>query len=368
MSEAKISRAEAEAAVKAAGTKTGAAKALGVSEAAVRRALDRPADPTNLEALRHAKEAKEARAQIKALQARILQLEDAAGFYEQIERVAPIEAQRTRDKSGKRNGTIVTVASDWHTGESVSLEETDGRNEYDREIFKRRAAKFWDNVLWLRNDIRRTVTSDDHILSLNGDLISGSIHDELAATNWGGPVTQVEECAVALESGIRELAADCRRLIIPCVHGNHGRSSIKSRVKDGFEYSYEAMMFRFLRAATRDLENVEWLIPRAESVAVEAHGKRIRFQHGTFVKFGGGVGGPLVPLSKWAMRQNSADLYVFGHFHWLCNFDKIIVNGSLIGDSSYNAEFGLGSRPPEQCNFVLDESHGLRRFDPVSVT
>ena len=375
----RLTPAQAAAAIRKHGGRNAAARALGVSHAVLSYWLKPPA-PTRVAAaaldvgeIRAARTAQHDAATLRLLRRKLADAAEAADFFDAIPRCKPIVAATSKRKTGRRPGTIVTIASDWHFGEVVTAEETNGGNVYNMRIAHERAARFWANVLWLREDILRTVDSPDHVLSLNGDMISGSIHPELLATNDGGITTQVGEVCGALEAGIRQLAPKCRRLVIPCIHGNHGRSSLKSHMKDGFENSAEAMMYRFLRGALRDVPNIEWLIPRAESVMVEVQGRRLRFQHGTFLRSQGGVGGILVPLSRWAHRMSGADhtradWYVFGHFHQACTFGQVVVNGSLIGDSSYNLELGLSSRPAEQVNFVIDAAHGLRRFDPVSVT
>jgi hypothetical protein len=307
-------------------------------------------------------------AAVKALQRRIVQLEDESDFYAQLRPVAPIEVARSRPKSGKRPATPVTLASDWHIGEVVTAEETLGRNTYDLAEAKRRAANFWDNVLWLRDDWARTQTCDDHLLSLNGDMITGQIHPELTETNEVGMVDQVSECVGMIVPGVRALAAKSRRLIVTCVGGNHGRWTPKSQIKTGHQNNAEGLLYRWLRSECKDLENVEWIIPRAEGCALDVMGTRVQIQHGTQIKSQGGVGGILVPLTRWALRAASADLYLFGHFHQASWFESVIVNGSLIGDSGYSKWHGMTFRPPEQVGFVIDERRAVRHFERISVT
>lgn len=354
-----------------------AAEELGCSRAALHLALMNRGiragehlkrDPTDLTHLRGKLREQATNKAVKALQKRLLAAEEAQDFYDRIGSASPIKVS-TGPKTGMRPGTICSVASDWHVGEVVTDEETHGTNHYDLAEARKRAAKYWDNVLWLRKDICRTVNSPDHVLSLNGDGISGSIHEELSESNEVGLVEQVEQYISMTEPGIRALAKEVPgRLIIPCVHGNHSRMNKgRSMVKIGWSVSLEALGYRWLRDKMKDVPNIEWVIPQAESVALEILGHRFRFQHGTHIKSQGGIGGILVPLTRWAVRQNTADYYVFGHFHQACAFGRVIVNGSLIGESAYTVENGFEAKPPEQVNFVVDEQHGLRRFDPVSV-
>lgn len=306
-------------------------------------------------------------ARVKALQNKIIELEAAQDFYSQLHHVPNIEVNRSRPKSGKRPTTPVAFASDWHVGEVVTEEETIGRNHYDLKEARRRAGNYWDNILWLRKSWQAHETCEDQLLCINGDMVSGNIHPELLETNEVGLVEQVSECLGMLLPGVKELAACSRRLIITCTNGNHGRITAKSQIKTGWANSLESLLYRWLRAECKGLDNIEWHIPKAEGLAVDVMGYRFQIQHGTQIKSQGGIGGILVPLTRWATRAASAHYYGFGHFHQAECYGKIIVNGSLIGDSAYSKWLGLEYREPEQVALVIDAKRGLRHFERVSV-
>ena len=309
---------------------------------------------------------------VAKLQAMLLQADANERLFRKLGKVPEIKINRSRPKSGKRAATPLSMASDWHVGETVSHEETLGKNHYDIAEARRRAGNYWDNVLWLRKEAKRTQSCDDHVLNLNGDMISGNIHPELSETQCAQLADQVDECVGMIMPGIAALAADCRRLLVPCTHGNHGRITEKSRVKTGWSNSLETQLYRRLRDRAKDqgLDNVEFYIPRAENLQIDVMGYRLQFQHGTQFRSQGGIGGILVPLVRACTRMQAsvfANYYFFGHFHIACMFEMCLVNGSLIGDSAYSRAHGMTYREPEQINVVIDEKRGLRRFDPVSV-
>jgi hypothetical protein len=382
----------AKTALKASSSISEAANRVGVDGTSLRNAfrvrkldpakfLGKPPPPahTDIGAARERLVQRATLADVRALQARLVAADERWDFYtklREIPEVRAVRSNRSRPKSGKRAGTPCTIASDWHFGERVTLEETLGRNSYDIKEAHRRAGNFWDNVFWLRRAVQRDgVSADDHVLNLNGDMISGSIHSELIETNDVPLIEQVFEVARAIKPGLRELSRTCRKVYVPCTHGNHARVTDKSRIKTGWANSLESILYRILRDWSADvgLDNIEWIIPRAENLQIDVHGWRLQAQHGTQIKSQGGIGGILVPLTRWATRSASANYYLFGHFHTACQFESVIVNGSLIGDSSYSTANAMGGkagkpRPPEQVNFLIDERRGLRRFDPVSVT
>lgn len=311
-----------------------------------------------------------AKAEAKAMGSRLVQLEDAISFMHRAPAVPPkINTPRSRPKSGKRTATPVFVVSDTHFGETVTRAESLGLNEYNLEIAASRMRKCWDNMLWLRADMARTQTCEDTLLVLNGDIVSGDIHDELRETNDGGLRSQCDAAFAALLPGIQEMAAVTPGVLhVVCIGGNHGRLTHKQHIKNGHEHSAEHLgVYDPLRRVIGDKQGkVSWHIPQAERYLFDVHGRRVAIQHGTMIRSQGGIGGTLVPMTRWTTRVNDADLYIFGHFHEADAYGKIIKNGSLIGASGYTKWLGVEDRPPEQVAFVIDSDAGVRRFERVS--
>lgn len=307
----------------------------------------------------------------KMLATRVVELEDAVGFMHAVPLHPPvIRTPRSRPKSGKRPGTPQFMLSDLHFGETVTLAETLGANEYDLKIAARRVSKCFDNMLWLRDDMARTVTCDDTVLYLNGDIVSGDIHDELRETNDGGLRAQCDAAFRALLPGIEAFAdATPGILHVVCIGGNHGRLTHKQHIKNGTEHSAEHLgVYDPLRRVIGDRAGkISWHIPSSERYKLTIHDRRVAVQHGTMIKSQGGIGGTLVPMTRWVTRTNDADLYLFGHFHEADAYGKIVKNGATIGSSAYTKWLGIEDRPPEQVGFVLDHVHGVRRFERVSV-
>lgn len=312
------------------------------------------------------------KAEAAALADRLLKLEAEVDFMHRAAAHKPsIATPKSRPKAGKRVASPVFFLSDLHFGESVTREESLGQNEYDMAEAKRRFAKCVDNMLWLRADMARTQTCDDTLLVLGGDIVSGDIHDELKETNDGGLLDQCAGAVAAVAPGIKVLAdATPGVLHVVAVGGNHGRLTKKKQIKNNFQHSVEHIgVYHPLRMALGDQGGkIAWHIPRAERFLFDLHGRRVSIQHGDMIRSQGGIGGVLVPMQRYVHRDAKADLYMFGHFHQAECFGKIVINGSLIGESAYTGWIGVESRPPEQVAFVLDADRGVRRFERVSVT
>jgi hypothetical protein len=270
-----------------------------------------------------------------------------------------------------RVATPCFMLSDLHFGETVTLEESLGTNEYNLEIAAARMRKCWENMLWLRKDMSRTNTCEDTFLFLNGDVISGDIHAELSETNDGGIRSQCDAAFAALHPGILALADDTPNVLhVVCIGGNHGRLTYHQQIKNGTEHSAEHLgVYDPLRRAIGDRNGkIAWHIPRGERHISEIQGMRVSAQHGTMIRSQGGIGGVLVPMTRWVTRTADADLFVFGHFHEDDAYGKIVKNGSLIGQSGYTKWLGVEPREPKQVGFMIDQTRGLRRFERLWVT
>ncbi len=347
-----------------------AAALIGAAQAAD---APRPAERITAEA-RAAGSATRARAEVKSLTAELLEAQAALAFMHAAPAHPPrIAAPKSRAKHSKslRAGTPVWLLSDLHFGEVVTLEETLGANEYNLEIAAARVSKCIDNMLWLRADMARTQSCDDTVLVLNGDIVSGDIHDELRETNEGGLRDQCNAAVNALMPGIQAAAEVTPGILhVVCIGGNHGRLTHKQHIKNGTQHSVEHIgVYDPLRRYIGDMGGkIAWHIPAAERYIIDVYGRRVSIQHGTMIRSQGGIGGTLVPMTRWVTRDNAADLYLFGHFHEADAYGKIIKNGATIGTSAYVRWLGIEDRPPEQVTFALDADRGVRRFERVSVT
>lgn len=344
----------------------------GAATAAAKRTDTKPKTPAELvKAERLQQHAATLSRQQSGLVKRVTELEDALEFMY----AAPCAPARiktpTRPKSGLRVATPCFMLSDLHFGEVVTLAETLGANEYNLAIAKQRTEKAIANMLWIRDDMARTNTCDDTVLLLNGDIVSGDIHDELRETNEGGLRDQCDAAFLTLLPGVKAFAeATPGRLHVVCIGGNHGRLTHKQHIKNGHQHSAEHLgVYDPLRRVLGDMNGkIAWHIPRSERHILDVHGYRLSTQHGTMIRSQGGIGGVLVPMTRWITRANDADYYAFGHFHEADAYGKAIKNGATIGTSAYVKWLGIEDRPPEQVGWLLDAVRGMRRFERVSCT
>lgn len=277
------------------------------------------------------------------------------------------------DKAEVREATAFGILSDIHLEEKVELELVNGLNEYNPDIAKNRVEKFFVNFLKLVNKERHSSKINKAVLALLGDNITGYIHEDLKETNYLSPTEATLYAKDIIISGIKYLVeqGNFTEIIVPCCKGNHGRTTTTKRFSSAYKNSYEWMMyhdienmFEILGSVDKRYKIVKFIIPKSELTYIEVYGKTIRFGHGDHFSFGGGVGGMIIPMSKWLFRineQKSAYMTFIAHWHSILTepTHNCMVNGSIIGMTGYGVSFGGVNRDPQQIFALLDSKRGF---------
>lgn len=273
--------------------------------------------------------------------------------------------------SGTNEGTVVWVASDWHTEENVGA-EVGGLNTYNVDIAKQRAIKFFQSGLRLTQLLHQDIKISTIVLALLGDFITNDIHGaENAEKNEYQPIHALIIAQNMLVSGIDfVLANSAYNLVIPCHSGNHSRTTITTRFASENGHSLEYLMYLFLADHYRHEPRIQFIIPEGMHSYLQIYDTTIRFHHGHAVKYGGGVGGIYIPVNKAIAQWNkgrSADLDVFGHFHQMRDGGNFLCNGSLIGYNAFALSIKADFERPKQTLFLMDKKRGRTCTWPILV-
>lgn len=282
--------------------------------------------------------------------------------------VKPIKPREV--KSGHREATWVALASDWHIEESVDPAKVNGVNSYNLAISRHRVSRFFSGVSWLVNYHKDKFKLRDGVLWLGGDLITGYLHEENLEANECSPVQAIATLHTWVAEGIRYVLANTQteKLKIICNSGNHGRLTHKKRHTTQEANSIEWLLYHFLAREFVDESRIEFTLPNGPQTYLQVYDRVIRFTHGDDTKYGGGVGGILIPIRKAIQRWQTvrrADLTIMGHYHQYHDMDDLIINGSLIGYNSYALGAGCQFEHPKQGFFLEDTKRG--KVMPASV-
>jgi len=262
------------------------------------------------------------------------------------------------DKREISEATAVAVLSDVHFAETVESENVNGRNEYNPDVAKKRLEKFFQNLVRLIQIFGEKSHIHNLVLALLGDLINGQLREEAMENNSMRPMEEMLAVKEILSSGIRYILDNTSlRLVIPCHSGNHARTTKKIHVSTEAGNSLEYVLYHSLAHDFKDEKRVKFIIPTSYHSFVDVGGVTIRFHHGHFMRYMGGVGGIYIPVNKAIAQWNKVqrvDLDVFGHYHQHRDGGNFVCNGSVIGWNEYANSIKADYEKPKQAFFLVD--------------
>lgn len=304
-------------------------------------------------------------------------LKALAGEYKRKGVPAWVSLSKSKPKMSQDSGlsTAVVVLSDTHFDEVVNPAEVDYVNEYNRKIAESRLAQFFHNTIALAKEHTAGIAYEGIVCCLAGDMISGDIHEELANTNEATSIQTVLHWSGLVADGLRLLADAFGRVYVPCVVGNHGRTTRKPRAKQRVHTSLDWMLYQIVARELSGDDRITMDISEAADLLFDVHGTRFLLTHGDQFKGGSGIAGALSPLMIGDSRKRKRgittgrpyDYMIVGHWHQYGMFKSIIMNGSLKGYDEYAYVSNFDVEPPQQAWFVVDSRHGITLRAPVLV-
>lgn len=285
-------------------------------------------------------------------------------------------------KAANRQSVPLTNWSDWHFGEVISRREVAGVNEFNVAIAEKRIQRLVERTIDLCFNHMVNPDYPGIVVCLGGDLMTGSIHDELAQTNERTDTQCVVDLVGHLAWALAQMADRFGKVYVPCVVGNHGRNTLKPRAKGRTHTSYEWLIYRMLEMHLRSDARIQFEIPDESDVHFQVFGRRYMLTHGDAlgVKGGDGIIGSLGPIMRGRIKTHTSetqigrdfDTLLIGHWHTYLPLPGLIVNGSLKGYDEY-ARLYLRARyqPPIQAlTFVHpkwgETAHWAVRCDEAS--
>ena len=273
--------------------------------------------------------------------------------------------------------------SDLHAGEEVRAAEISGINEYNPSVFVTRIRRLFSAAVEI---LPRWASDSDLVgvvVAVNGDLVSGDIHDELRRTNAIPALEQVYLVADELAAGINMLATQFGHAWVTVTPGNHGRTTEKTHAKRTSALSYDMLVGELIRRHFRTESRVTVLLADGPDLEYPILGWQVFQSHGDALGTGGGKGfaGPVLPIARGAKNvewqayrlHKRHDIILTAHYHTSSNPARgVLANGSVVGFNEYANRIRAGIEPPQQWLALIHEKSGIRerceiRLDDVTV-
>lgn len=305
----------------------------------------------------------------KSLREKLRTQESRVKFYETLDAVRPHDIPEYTPTGGE--AVAVGILSDTHIEERVDRDDVPGAvNEYNPDIAAKRMEQYFQRLLMLVNTQRHMTKINTLVQGILGDIITGNIHEDLSESNYMSPPKATLLAEEFISGGLEFLLSkgNFDKIIIPCTHGNHGRTTKKMRVKTSADNSYEWMMYQHLAKQWKHEKRLEWHIGTGLHVYLNLNGTVCRFHHGDAINYQGGVGGLAVPLGKAVKDWNTvcrADLDFIGHWHQCRDYGHTIVNGSMIGYNAYALRIKAPFEAPKQAFTLIDRKRGKSLFASI---
>jgi hypothetical protein len=249
--------------------------------------------------------------------------------------------------------------SDLHVGEVVRPDEIGGLNEYNPDVFVRRIRRAFAAT----TEILPRWSADGKLVGIcvavNGDLVSGDIHDELRRTNALTAHEQVYLVVDELCAGFAHLADAFGQVMAVFTPGNHGRTTEKTHAKRVSGLSYDTLIGEQVRRHFADDKRVSVVVAAGPDAVYPILGWTVFQSHGDALGSGGGKGfaGPVLPIIRgtksveWqaARVRRHYDIILTAHYHTSANpGGGVLANGSVVGYGEFANRIRAGVEVPQQ--------------------
>lgn len=356
------------------GSKRKAASELGVARTTFRRLLkkgqnqDSNYEDKDLKIRRLEKTVSSLKTELKKAQDEQLTNSDVRkyilGIKEQGDALPDWTVQKKKDKN--QDNIPSMLLADFHWGEQVEPSQVFGLNEYNMEIAQKRIKKVTENAIWLLRYHIRQESYPGFVLHLNGDLISGDIHDELSQTNEDQVMPVVLDVYGNLKQVIEHLVKEFGKVFVPCTIGNHGRTNKKPQHKAQAYKNFDWIIYHLLADWFASDDRVTFLIGDDDEIQFEINNHVYRQTHGAQFRGGTGFIGAIAPISRGENKKRIAaqsqgmtyDTLVLSHFHQTLWQPRTVVCGSLVGYSEYGADLNFEYEPPQMLMWLTDPVYG----------
>lgn len=264
----------------------------------------------------------------------------------------PAEREEIQVKS---DNDLVVMFGDLHIGQNFAS----AWGIYDSSVAKDRVNQYINKILEIKNRHH----SENCYVSLQGDMISNSIHKSLAITNSENVIEQIIMASEITASFLAKLANNFNKVIVASVVGNHSRIDRKEdALKDE---RLDSLIEWYAKNKLSNFSNVFFEEGIDNTVSgFWCRDKYYAVVHGDYDKFDGNG------VSKLSMMIGFFPYCVlFGHRHYPSSTEvngiKLVQSGSLPGSGDdHTVQLRLSGKPSQtvlvcsnkgiECNYTVE--------------
>ena len=255
--------------------------------------------------------------------------------------------------------------SDIHWGEVVDKNQIGGINEYNLEIAQERLRHTVSTAINLLEMIDGKYPGI--VVALGGDMLSGDIHEELSESNEKPMMPVFLDLYENMIWVIKQFADQYGNVFVPCVTGNHSRTTRKPRAKSRNFTNFDWLLYTLLEKYFEKDSRIQFCIPDGPDALYKVYNTKYLLTHGDQFRGGDSMIGALGPVTRGDHKKRSRngqigldyDCMLIGHWHQLIQMQRLIINGSLKGYDEYANANNFGFEPPRQALWLTHPNNGI---------
>lgn len=288
-------------------------------------------------------------------------VEDKLDYFEKIianqgkidyKPLKPAERELIKTKS---DNDLVIMLSDLHIGQTFAS----AWGRYNLEVAKDRMNQYLNKII----EIKDRHNSENCFVTLQGDMISNSIHKTIAITNRENVIEQVISASEIITAFLAELSKIFNNVTVASVVGNHSRIDKKEdALKDE---RLDTLIEWYAKSKLENFENIEFIEPYDNTFnCFVVRNKHYFVVHGDYDKF------DMAGVAKLSMMAGYFPYCIlFGHRHFPATTEingiKLVQSGSFPGaGDDHTIELRLSGKPSQtvlvcnedgiECNYTVE--------------
>ena len=288
-------------------------------------------------------------------------VEDKLDYFEKIianqgkvdyKPLKPAERELIKTKS---DNDLVIMLSDLHIGQNFAS----AWGRYNLEVAKDRMNQYLNKII----EIKDRHNSENCFVTLQGDMISNSIHKTIAITNRENVIEQVISASEMITAFLAELSKIFNNVTVASVVGNHSRIDKKEdALKDE---RLDTLIEWYAKSKLENFENIEFIDPYDNTFnCFVVRNKHYFIVHGDYDKF------DMAGVAKLSMMAGYFPYCIlFGHRHFPATTEvngiKLVQSGSFPGaGDDHTIELRLSGKPSQtvlvcnedgiECNYTVE--------------
>lgn len=288
-------------------------------------------------------------------------VEDKLDYFEKIianqgkidyKPLKPAERELIKTKS---NNDLIIMLSDLHIGQTFAS----AWGRYNLEAAKDRMNQYLNKII----EIKDRHNSENCFVTLQGDMISNSIHKTIAITNRENVIEQVISASEMITAFLAELSKIFNNVTVASVVGNHSRIDKKEdALKDE---RLDTLIEWYAKSKLENFENIEFIEPYDNTFnCFVVRNKHYFIVHGDYDKF------DMAGVAKLSMMAGYFPYCIlFGHRHFPATTEingiKLVQSGSFPGaGDDHTIELRLSGKPSQtvlvcnedgiECNYTVE--------------